>query len=70
MTIRGFIKENKNDFDRYRSKGTWNGYKVYSVWAKCDEGACIGYPKFALEKDGIIRLASIDETYTIMKRFY
>lgn len=66
MTIREFINEN-DYFDRYRSKGFWNGYKVYYVWAKKDEGACIGYPQYALEKDGVFRMAELEEIHSIMK---
>lgn len=67
MTIREFIKEN-DYFDRYRSRGTWNGYMVYHVWAKKDEGACVGYPQYALEKDGLFRLAELKEIHAIMRR--
>lgn len=67
MTIREFIKVNKDDFDRYRTRGNWNGYKVYSVWAKRNEGGCVGYPQYALEKDGIFRLAEFEEIREIMK---
>ena len=67
MTIREFIKEN-DYIDRYRSSGVWNGYKVYSVWAKRNEGCCVGLPQFALEKDGTFRMADVDEIHTIMRR--
>lgn len=66
MTIREFIKNN-DYFDRYRSKGIWNGYMVYHVWAKKDEGASVGYPQYALEKDGVSRLAEFNEIHEIMK---
>ena len=48
--------------------GIWNGYMVYHVWAKKDEGACIGYPQYALEKDGVFRFAELEEIHAIMRR--
>ena len=67
MTIREFIKEN-DYFDRYRSRGVWNGYNVYYVYEKRNEGCCVGLPQFALEKDGTFRMADVDEIHTIMRR--
>ena len=66
MTIREFIKANHSDYDRYRSRGNWNGYNVYHVWAKRNEGCVVGLPQFALEKDGKFRLANTDEIFEIM----
>ena len=66
MTIREFIKANRIDYDRYRSRGNWNGYNVYHVWAKRNEGCVVGLPQFALEKDGKFRLANADEIFAIM----
>lgn len=68
MTIREFIQINHSDFDRYRSRGIWNGYNVYYVWAKRNESCVVGLPQFALEKDGKFRLADIDEIFAIMDR--
>ena len=65
MTIREFIKEN-DYFDRYRSRGIWNGYKVYYVYAQRNEGLIVGLPQFALEKDGKFRMANPDEIFEIM----
>lgn len=67
MTIQDFIEENKTDFDTYEARPDWKGYKVYSVWLKAQEGACIGYPQYALEKNSIIRLSTLEETIAIMK---
>ena len=53
--------------DRWKPCIEWNGYKVYSVWAKSDEGACVGYPKYALEKDGEIRESTLEETMAMME---
>jgi len=65
MTIREFIK--KNDyFDRYRSRGTWNGYNVYYVYDQRNEGLIVGLPQFALEKDGKFRMANPDEIFEII----
>ena len=70
MTIKEFIKQNKGHFDHYRTEGTWNGYTVYHVWAKRNEGACVGLPIFALEKDREFRLANLEEIHSIMKEFW
>ena len=67
MTIQDFIEENKTDFDTYEARPDWKDYKVYSVWLKANEGACIGYPQYALEKDNTIRLSILEETIAIMK---
>lgn len=67
MTIQDFIKLNNADFDSYEARPDWKGYKVYSVWLKAQEGACIGYPQYALEKNSIIRLSTLEETIAIMK---
>ena len=67
MTIRDFIKQNKEDFDHYRKLGIWSGYTVYHVWAKRNESACVGLPIFALEKDGEFSLATLKEIHSIMK---
>lgn len=66
MTIQDFILQNKEDYDSYKYDFDWNGYKVYSVWLKSNEGACVGLPQFAIEKDSLIRLATLDETLCIM----
>ena len=66
MTIREFIKANDDSFDRYRSRGSWNGYNVYYIWNKNNEGCIVGLPQFALEKDGKFRLADTDEIFKIM----
>lgn len=66
MTIQEFIDKDEY-FDSYRYSIEWNNYKVYEIWAKQDEGACIGYPNFALEKNGIIRKSKFEETLKIMK---
>lgn len=66
MTIKDFMNEHKNDFDTYEAHPDWNGYKVYSVWLKSNEGACVGYPQYALEKNGKIRESTIKETIAIM----
>lgn len=67
MTIQDFINEHKIDFDTYEARSDWNGYKVYLVWLKRQEGACVGYPQYALEKDHKIRLSTLEETIAIMK---
>ena len=67
MTIQEFIKANKTDFDQYEACPDWNGYKVYLVWLKANEGACVGYPQYALEKDNKIRLSTLEETLAIME---
>ena len=67
MTIQDFLSERKNDFDTYEARPDWNGYKVYSVWLKSNEGACIGYPQYALEKNEKIRESTLEETIAIMK---
>ncbi len=66
MTIQEFIRNHNEDYDTYEVRKDWKGYKVYSIWAKREEGACIGYPQYALEKDGEIRLSSFEETRSIM----
>lgn len=67
MMINDFLNEHKNDFDTYKNRPDWNGYKVYSVGLKSNEGACIGYPQYALEKDGKIRESTLEETMAIMR---
>ena len=47
----------------------WNGYKVYYAWFKAYEGTCTGYPHFALERNGEIRLSELEETIKIMDTF-
>jgi len=66
MTIKDFV-DNSENFDTYKYCCEWNGYTVYYVWAKANEGACIGYPQYALEKDGKIRLSQLQETIKIME---
>ena len=66
MTIEEFIKAKSTDFDMYKYRIEWNGYKVYEIWLKRNEGACVGYPQYALEKDGNIRESTINETIKIM----
>ncbi len=66
MTIREFLKKNEDGYDRYRTLGEWKGYKVYQIWAKRQEGCCIGLPQFALEKDGVFRIAAFDEINELM----
>lgn len=68
MTIREFIKANDDSFDRYPSRGSWNGYNVYYVWAKRNEGAIVGLPQYALEKDRKFRLTNTDEIFAIMNK--
>ena len=67
MTIQDFLKENKTDFDTYEARPNWKDYKVYSVWLKAHEEACVGYPQYALEKNGKIRLSTLEETLIIME---
>ena len=67
MLNQNFIKLNNADFDSYEARPDWKGYKVYSIWLKAQEGACIGYPQYALEKNSIIRLSTLKETIAIMK---
>lgn len=66
MTIQEFIDKSEWH-DTYKQINDWNGYKVYDIWAKADEGSCVGYPQFALEKDGEIRQSTLEETIAIMK---
>lgn len=65
MTIKEFIDKDEC-LDCYQFCTEWNGYTVYDVWVKSNEGACVGYPQFALEKNGAIRLSTLDETFQIM----
>ncbi len=44
----------------------WQGYKVYEIWLKRNEGACVGMPQYALEKNGKIRESTLSETLEIM----
>lgn len=67
MTIQDFIGEHSADFDTYEVRPDWHGNKIYSVWLKSNEGACVGYPQYALEKAGKIRLATLEETIAIME---
>lgn len=69
MTIKDFLKE-QTTFDSYRKRRDWNGYIVYHIWAKANKGACVGYPQFALEKKGEIRLANIEEIHAIMTQLH
>ena len=67
MTIQHFIELHNTDFDKYEACPDWEGYKVYSVWLKAQEGTCVGYPQYALEKDNKIRLSTLEETIAIME---
>ena len=67
MTIQDFIEKNKPNFDTYEARPDWKEYKIYSVWLKAHEGACVGYPQYALEKNNKIRLSTLEETLAIMK---
>lgn len=53
-------------YDRYSQKPDWHEYKVYHIWKKSQEGAFIGYPEYALELNGELRLASPEEAREIM----
>ena len=66
MTIEEFVK-NHECADSFRPCKDWNGCKVYEIWRKADEGACVGYPQYALEKNGTVRESSLEETMDIMK---
>ncbi len=68
MTIEEFV-DNSEDFDMYEYKLKWNDYNVYEVWLKSCEYSCTGYPQYALEKDGEIRLSESEETIKIMDTF-
>ncbi len=71
MTIKDFIKQNPENFDRYRKQKDWKDYNtVYHGWAKRNEGACVGLPQFALEKESKIRLANLEEIHAIMKQLH
>ena len=59
MTVEEFV-DNSEDFDMYEYKLKWNDYNVYEVWLKSCEYSCTGYPQYALEKDGEIRLSGRD----------
>lgn len=65
MTIEEFV-QNHEYVDSFKKCKDWNGYKVYDIWAKAEEGACIGTPQFALEKNGEIRESTLEETLEIM----
>lgn len=65
MTIQEFTKA--NNFDKYKFSVKWGDYDCYSVWNKKWEGACIGYPHYALVKDDTIRLANLEEILKIMR---
>ena len=67
MTIQDFIEANKTDFDTYEARPDWKDYKVYSVWLKAQEGACVGYPQYAIKKNDKIRLSTLEETISIME---
>lgn len=54
-------------YDCFEQEANWNGYKVYHIWNKRQEGACVGYPKFALEVNGELRLATHEEVLVIMQ---
>jgi hypothetical protein len=69
MTIQEFIDSRKDDFDTYEARPDWNGYKVFEVWRKKDEGACVGYPQYALLKNDNIRESSFEETVKIMQSY-
>lgn len=65
MTIKEFVKD--DDYvDTYKKVCDWQGFSVYEIWAESDEGACTGYPQFALEKNGKIRKSELSETIAIM----
>lgn len=68
MTIKEFV-DNSEYFDMYEYKLKWNGYNVYEVWLKSYEYSCTGYPQYAIEKDGKIRLSELEETIKIMRSF-
>ena len=68
MPIEEFV-DNSEDFDMYEYKLKWNDYNVYEVWLKSCEYSCTGYPQYALEKDGEIRLSELEETIKIMDAF-
>ena len=70
MTIKDFIKQNSENFDRYRKQKYWKDYTVYHVLAKRNEGACVELPKFALKKESKIRLANLEEIHAIMKQLH
>lgn len=65
MTIQEFIDTNDNA-DSYEYKIVWNGYKVYEIFNKDDDGKCTGYPRYALDNGKIIRLATFPEIKKIM----
>jgi len=54
-------------YDSFEQEKNWNGHKVYHIWKKRQEGACIGYPQFALEVNGEFRLAFHEEVLEIMQ---
>lgn len=67
MTIQEFVDKSEVA-NAYRKDCEWEGYTVYELWEKGTEGACIGYPILALEKDGKIRLSTFPETQAIMDK--
>lgn len=54
-------------YDCFEPETDWNEHKVYHIWKKRQEGACIGYPQFALEINGELRLATHEEVLAIMQ---
>ena len=68
MTIEEFV-DNDEYLDSFQYRMDWNGYKVYYAWFKAYEGTCTGYPHFALERNGEIRLSELEETIKIMDTF-
>lgn len=54
-------------YDSFEPETDWNEHKVYHIWKKRQEGACIGYPQFALEINGELRLATHEEVLAIMQ---
>lgn len=65
MTIEEFVKKD-NYVDSYEKVCDWQEFSVYEIWAKSDEGACTGYPQFALDNGKIIRRATFPEIKKIM----
>lgn len=54
-------------YDSFEAESDWNGHKVYHLWNKRQEGTCVGYPQFAIEVNGELRLATHEEVLEIMQ---
>ena len=59
-----FAKE--NDYDYALHHGSWNDFELFELGLNGDDYICEGLPKFALVKGGSVRLATYEETMSIL----